>query len=644
MSARLQERQVERHTLPLPDGVALLNTTKIVLQVSDRIAPDFGALCYLRREKTRSSPYAGRKVDPDSLCPKRTAQIARLLAWVAEQYNGGLWRPATFGNYIREFVKFVDWCDSSGHHAALATKDDAHRALRAWVQHLRDQVATGKATNNGATVQQSGAIRVLKDFFNANDITRGINLLRSKDDHISPTAVPSDDKVGRLIGVCSALFNGVCDLTLNFKPYPYALSVPSFLQWPEDTLWLFGLKRWRITPDEDVSDTEHIPPFIDYAGGRVLDVEAFVDRYVSAYTARKAYADVATEIAEANADRYHRHRLRLAAWAAAAFYVIFISATGMNGAQAIELPWSDDLLDPRNIIEPHRQNFRAVKYRAGGREVSFIISARTVPLFLKYLELRKFLLRGRGFGYLFVDLLYRQGAADIASVAPRAPRNTFEYSFNILLSKLTPKVPRVTPRELRSAKQDFMIRKYDPVTTSIMLQHSLRTTFRKYSQGSEVQAQKEMGEFLTRMEDTVLQKGVNPPGSTSLAVGACLDEGHPHARVENPPAVPDCKRQEGCLFCGQYRVHADETDVRKLLSLHYCLRRTAHFAKSAEEHDALFGPILQRIDSLLLEIGKRAPSMLATVERVRTEVDVRGVLDPYWAGKLEFLMSLEELL
>lgn len=644
MKKGLQERQVERYVLPLSDGVTLLNTTEIVLQVNDRTAPDFGALCYLRREKVRLSPFSGRRVDPDSLCLDRTVQIARLLAWLSEQYNTGRWRPTTLGNYMRELVGFVDWCDASGHHAVLATRDDAHRALKAWVQHLRGQIVKGKIANNTAVIQQSATIRVLKHFLNMNDVTRGINILRSRDDHNNPTAVPSDEKVGHLLGFCSTLFHGVCDLTLNFKPYPYALSVPPFLEWPRNTLWLFPLKRWRITPDQNVSATEHIPPFINYAEGCVLDIEPFVDQYANVYSARHAYATVTAEIAKANTDQYSQHRLRVAAWAAAAFYVIFISATGMNVAQAIELRWDDDLLDPGNIIKPLRQNFRAVKYRAGGREVSFVITTRMVPLFLKYLQLRKYLLRGREFDHLFVDLIYRQGAANIASVTPRAPRSTFEYSFNNLLTTLTHKVPRVTPRELRSAKQDFMIRKYDPVTTSLTMQHSLQTTVQKYSHGSEVQAQKEMGEFLTCMENTVLQKGVSPLGSTSLSVGACLDQGHPHALIENPPAVPDCKHQEGCLFCEHYRVHADETDVRKLLSLDYCLRHTAHFAKSNEEHDAVFCPVLRRIDGLLLEIGKRAPSMLAIVKKVKTEVNVRGILDPYWSAKLEFLMSLEELL
>jgi hypothetical protein len=73
------------------------------------------------------------------------------------------------------------------------------------------------------------------------------------------------------------------------------------------------------------------------------------------------------------------------------------------------------------------------------------------------------------------------------------------------------------------------------------------------------------------------------------------------------------------------------------------LRKTARFASNAEEHNAVFGHILRRIDFVLGAIVRHKPDMANTITSVRKEVDKEGLLHPYWAAKIEFLTELIEL-
>src|SRR4030066_186875 len=88
-----------------------------------------------------------------------------------------------------------------------------------------------------------------------------------------------------------------------------------------------------------------------------------------------------------------------------------------------------------------------------------------------------------------------------------------------------------------------------------------------------------------------------------------------------PPIAPDCHQSEGCLFCDKYVVHADERDVRKLISCRTCIYRTAHLSTSDEYFQSLFGEVLRRIEIILVTSGGKSEDHRTQVERVRVEVE-----------------------
>lgn len=640
----MTSREIERYSLPLPPGVTLLNTHKIVLEILRGYTIDFGAWCYLRRSGKQRIVGKGREVAIESRCPVRTEQVAKLITQLAELSASGQFAPHTLKSRYKDFEKFLFWCDANGRSDVLHDISSARRAIHAYVFELRRQISAGAIANNAAAPLQSSAIRVLQEHHGIYDLDRGLNLIRENRVGYVGTPVPSDEAVGRLVGFCSHIFSGLSDLVIGFEPYPFQLKMPAFLGWPDDSLWLFPARRWRVTPEETLPLTRKSFNFVfDYKRGRVREVEEIRESYFSLFTAQKAVRDTQQRIEEANADQYHDIRLKAAMIAMGAFATVFIAATGMNYAQFVSLPWTEELDQiPREpIVE--RRHFRTIKYRANNKEVTFTISLRFAPMLRRYLELRKWILRGQTFDYLFFGF-HDKYSNPIGSIEPSQVSRQFINEYLDLVEAMTAQVPRVTARELRSAKQDFLIRHFDPVTASSLMQHSLKTAIKAYSKGSETLAQKEMGDYLSQVEETVLKRGEDPVGSAARPTGLCVEEDSPRPIMIDPPAKPNCKDQEGCLYCDKYRVHADETDARKLLSLHYCLRQTAHFAASAEEHAAVFGHLLSRIDSLLDQICNKTPEMSASIKRIRNEVDEEGKLEAYWAAKLDFLYQLGDLI
>ena len=147
----------------------------------------------------------------------------------------------------------------------------------------------------------------------------------------------------------------------------------------------------------------------------------------------------------------------------------------------------------------------------------------------------------------------------------------------------------------------------------------------------------EMGSFFDRLDDIVMDSHIIAPELVERAVGKCSSFGNPH-KSSAAPLTPDCKGPEGCLFCDNFKVHADERDTRKLISCRYCLQQSAHLTASEEHCLALFGPIFDRIAVILSEVRRRQAGL---VERIEHEVVNDGELDPYWASKLEMLVNLE---
>jgi hypothetical protein len=302
----------------------------------------------------------------------------------------------------------------------------------------------------------------------------------------------------------------------------------------------------------------------------------------------------------------------------------------MNLAQVSKMSWNDDFKVGRRS-----RGFCEIKGRANGRAVSFHIGSKFVAKFKAYLRLRKFIMKKAGSCDSLFFSVRRSGKYKAKQLRDDPLVNLFR-----ILKQLDPSISTIKSRQWRAAKSDWLIRNTDIATAALVLQSSESTIAESYMAGSEVQAAEELGEFFARLPSIILKNSDEPADtSTPNLVGACTNFGHPEkdAHTEHNP---DCRQPEGCLYCVNFRIHADEKDIRKLASCRFCIGKTAHLSDSPEHFNSVFGDVLSRIDGLLEEIGSISDPHRALVDSIVEQVQEEGRLDPYWERKMGSLLFL----
>ena len=276
----------------------------------------------------------------------------------------------------------------------------------------------------------------------------------------------------------------------------------------------------------------------------------------------------AKNLSAANADAQSPIRRSHASIAASCFAALFLAETGINLVQLLAMKWSPELAASlQDASSVARQKFREVKYRAGGKEVTFTVSLSFMPKLKTYLALREYLVQDADRDALFVVVGHHAQLRRLTGLTT--------HFLDLLYCRLVTlgiALTRISARQWRAAKQDWAVRNHDPLVAARLMGHSLATALRSYSNGTDAAHKAEMGAFLALVEKTVLKPGNDPAGSIRSAVGVCIEFNKPAPIAASVTVQPDCRSTEGCLFCDRYRVHADATDIRKLLSCRHCVR------------------------------------------------------------------------
>lgn len=630
---KLSHRPTVVYDLPLQKDTVITRPESAIVRFSHGLTVDLGALCYLRREYTikrgqmMRKKGKGRMVDLNSLNVERTVHVHALIVHLSDNLMHSGRRTETVRADTTRFVVFMSWADQQGYYHLLNNVEAARTAVRAYANHIRERVTTNAISINSGARQQSAVFGLLGEFLDVDNLTRGINLLRISRAAKVVTVPPDEDAQAKVLGLCESLFEGLTSLVLDGKSYPYALALPKYLNYPANTLWLFPTTSWFMSPHMQVNRKSFRG--YNYSAGRPAtmdELRAMKDFAADDDKIRKQVIKSAErQFATANSNLRHAQRLNVGMHAVNVFIMQFLAQTGMNWAQVINLPWADDY-----EVGATHQIFRTIKWRANNREVSFELPAAFMPKFKRYLELRKYLLDGRPCNWLFFRLGLK-GLGEPAQIKT-GPATTY-----MTLQRIDPELPAVMPRQWRAAKSDWLIRNTDPSTAALVLQNSEKTVLASYAAGSEMSHVEEMSDFLDKVSETVVEKGLVIEGGVIRAVGVCTAYGAPNKTAGQNSVQADCKGPEGCLFCDKFKVHADEIDTRKLISCRYCLRQTAPLAGSEERFRTLLGPILNRIDVILNEVSRRDESL---VFKVTKEVEEDGELDTYWAHKLEMLLDL----
>lgn len=626
--------------LPLKDEVRILHPERVILRIGSYHL-DVGALCYALRSDQKRKPGQPAKVVLASFIKQRPKQIIQVIKILSAMLQGK--SPETVKG-ISSYIKVVmDWADGSGHSDCLAGGDATCNAYRAFVAHVEDRFQRQQIGSASASRLQKGALELLEAITGEQGLARGVRIIKNNDWVNGGTEPAPDYDFAKMLALSQSLFDGLCDLVLNRRSFPYKLDLPNSLGWSQCHLWLFPNSLWRLPPhllDSAVRQKmgKSANWAYDYQHGRLATVDEIWHRYKMPTEsgqrkwAVKAIQSAQRQIDASNANPRDRWRFTLAMLAHNAFCWLLHANTGANQQPILDLE-TDGTLD--KVVA--NQGFRVIKFRASGKEVPITIPISFMPSLQRFMELRTWLLNGATCPHLFFTF----GFPSNRKSTPEKASDNILSAHSYVLRGIDPKLKVIRAQRIRATVNDQLLRKNDAMVVAKLLGHTEATELKKYGRGSQVDHRVEMTYVLEKIS-TVAKKQAIIPMRADLGKkakeleqgGSCAHYGHPKAIIDDPALQPDCAR--GCWFCNHRMLVADELDARKVASAAFVMEQLI----LGPQHETKLRPLIVKCETDLESIAQTRDCRAMT-ERVRKDVYEDGNLTPYWAEKYHLFLELE---
>jgi len=393
-----------------------------------------------------------------------------------------------------------------------------------------------------------------------------------------------------------------------------------------------------------------------------FDIQSYLAKYSSIPTLSKMLADFELEedseyrkrlrenrnqairnISERNKDKRHMERERLASYGLAIGMLLFIAQTGVNLDTAQQLQ-----LESMEILPSTQgRRFSGTKSRAGGKTMYPEFGVQFEPIFRKIMQLRDWYLQDESSDFIF---LQRNELLKFVQIGHNKLQNMKRF-----LQRIFPKFIWITPQQWRKhvSSQYIQLGDGDLLLEAEKMGHSLDTAKKNYSRTSFQDAGQQISQFFNELREvavaqtrTVERIAVQTLDETVdaeiLPVGACItatpQPEKAHGFTAQAP-TPNCQQFEHCLFCQHYAIHADDTDVHKLLSLKSLLGYVKQKATDLIKWEQQFGVVLHRIDEVLSDLSNTYENLRDRIFSIQEEVE-SGNLDAYWLNHFELLIDL----
>lgn len=627
--------------LPLDNHTRILHPEQVILKIADDYS-DIGALCYaLRSDKSRKRRQP-REVVTSSLLKQRPKQIRKLIKALSSLTTDGGKSLETTGAYAWTFKRFLDWADGNGLHDCLAGGEATRNVFHAWVTDTHERYKRQQFDEKNHNLRLTRVCEILESTTDLENLMQGIRKAKKR-------AVPNDGTeplalhdFAHAVALNQCLFDGLCDLVLEQRPFPFKLDLPGSLGWAENHLWLFPTNMWQQPPHLRDDDTRaKLGPnaswAYDYEKGRLAAVDEIEHRYKGRSrlqrrnSARGSINSAKAQLAKANADARNLWRVTLGMVAQRAFLFLFFCNTGGN-SQVVRTLETDGTIDPT----VSNQKFRALKWRASGKEVTLVAPATFMPRLRRFMKLREYLLQGRKTPYLFFSSGNRNNTPPA-----RIGKHELESHYRRQLIHIDPDLPRMGARKLRASVDDFYLRLHDSVVAAAVMGHTVETEHKKYARGSANDHHDEMTLFMesvseaARRQRVIPLKDVTPETAPLEQGGRCDSFGEPETLAPHAPVQPDCKDSQGCLFCNHRVLVAGEEDARKVASTAYVMEQLI----LGPQHEEALRPSIAKCDEDLEKIAA-FPNCRGIVEKVRKSVYENEDLTPFWADKYQLFLEL----
>lgn len=562
------------------------------------------------------NPYS-LYVNPKTLIVERRIVIDYILNnIVIPQYqNGKSLRTSTAK--IQKIITFIDWVDTNDIDF-LQNKAIARTSLENYTLHLKTNIRQSMLSQGEAHARHFAVMNFLRSIHNdkTGEITAGIRPIPNKRE--GKVVKSSDENMSYSFNFYYSLFSQIADFLLNDHKYPFKLNLPG------ENLWVIPSQYW-IKPKH----REYGIMAFDYTEGRIRAEDEITNLYGLKYLrdGRWARKEILAAIEKNNIDPISNRRLMLGSIAIKAYFMHFLAITGMNDSTAATLPWLEEY-----SIEKTKQKFRNIKYRAGSKVVDFQIQREFMDDFRKFLKLRSLVLNGGHFDYMFFV-----GYGQNVSLSNNQKVGSFSSSINAYMIKnIDPDLPKINSKQSRVNKTHQVIKQNGIITASQLAQSSKNTIIKHYLGESEESSAQQIAAYFKALNNGLIAKDGE---GTSISIGQCRAYGSPSSAINNKDVISNCSQAEGCLFCDKYCLHADESDIRKLISLEFVINESRYIAKNEDHFLGVFSLVLDRIGNILTLL-KNEHNKENLVEKIRIDVFENENLSPFWEHKLSTLIDM----
>jgi len=571
-------------------------------------------ILYKERELIKS-PY-GLKVNKNSLVKWRKKITEYMIDLSLSGHQLGH-RSSTINGKNSNIITFFNWLDKNKLDLNN-NKEDAIYIFQAYTLFLKSKIRDGSINNQTASMKQADIRNMLHTIYDDKEnqfASSASFIIRAKQK--SPKTAKSSTKDQKYhYQFYSNFFHQVSDFILEGKHFPIKLKLANKEIWCLPSKYMFFSREDKV-----------FPYGFNPLDGTIKEIDVLAkERNCSLKHSKMMIYNFQKTLIKANKHRSQK-RLYLATHALKAFYMLFLTNTGMNDSTAATLKWNNSY-----SIEKQRYKFRNIKYRAGNKIVEFEIGSRFVNDFKKFLELRSYVLGEKAFEYLFFV-----GSGDEVSLSPRQEQGSFSSIINKRFKKnVDLDLPTITSRILRVNKTYQSIEKNGIIAASQLAQTSISTLIEHYQGASDELVTEEFGEYFKTLNNNLFN---NSDEQIKTAIGSCSSINSPK-QLKVPQNFIGCDKKEGCLFCESYRLHAGKEDINKIFSLKYIINESRHIAKDEEHFQSVYGLVLNRIDNISQELIRRAYVTKKEMKEFEIDVFENENLHPYWEHKLKTLITM----
>lgn len=522
----------------------------------------------------------------------------------------------TFLSFSKRLRQFCSWCFDNNYN--INTIKEASEAYLSYTLYLKSLLRQGKGLSHCADLQ-SCVRHTLTSIHNDKQmiIANSASTIFYTQNLLQRTKPSLAEDNAYHLKFYKSIFNQIADFLLNEEEYPFQIKLDyrTYNVLPNDIKFYFA-------SSESVS-----PIGFNHNQSRPYTYKELRKIYpYKTKTKINLHLKYIKDLLNKESDSMYKERCKLGQYAVQAFYMLFLTTTGMNGSTAVKVKWHNNLEE-----STERHKFIVFKNRAN-KVVEFEIEKVFYPILSKYIKLREYMLGNTTYEYLFFSsygrnayLSKKQLDGSWSSIINRYFRNT-----------LDPNLPKLGSKVLRLNKTNYIIKKHGIMQASNLMQNKISTILKYYTAQREDVTNKQITEFFDTLNTRVFENSHN---EIETIIGQCSNGNNDEIVVSNEFPI-DCNNKQTCLFCKYYRCHLDKLDLIKLFSLQFILFETRSITSSEKHFLSIYKGLLDRIEEILNLVSESNKISISEMNSIKNEVFIEEKLHPYWEHKYNKLLDM----